>query len=277
MFVTSVVRYGFALVLLLCGFAPTCHAAPVSDSLNNQLLDAAWTNNAATVRNIITQGANVNVMGTRSSDEGMTPLMRAAYGGFTDCAVILMNAGAKVNTHARGKYVEGMTALMWAAIGGNPVTIGLLLRHHEDPEAGDQDHRTALMYAGAEGSPANVAALLKGGAKINACRHGETALDYAACAGRTDNVKMLLQFNADVNVKEAAGRTALMAAVMATYANKADKANWSASHVEMVKALLDKGADVRAVDDKGQTALDYALKDKDQQIVDLLRKAKARR
>jgi hypothetical protein len=94
--------------------------------------------------------------------------------------------------------------------------------------------------------------LLRHGAKPEAARSpkGRTAL-MVACAYwcGLDMVKLLVTYGADVNAKAADGSTPLMLAAM----NEKQ---------DVVDYLLSRGANAKAGDAKGQTALDYARKGK---------------
>ena len=110
-------------------------------------------------------------------------------------------------------------------------------------------------------------------------------------------VRLLLDKGAKVNVKDDAGWTPLIMASMTGFVktvnilieHKADMEardllkgeaplSWAAEmgHVEVVKALLVKGADPGAKDKAGQTALDHAKKNEHSKVVEVLKKAKSK-
>jgi predicted transcriptional regulator len=89
--------------------------------------------------------------------------------------------------------------------------------------------------------------LIKKGAKVNAKdRFGRTALLYAIDNDQLDLVNTLLENKADPNHKDNAGQTPLMYACN-TGVTKS---------LEIVKALLSKGADVNITAGSGKTVLD---------------------
>lgn len=90
-------------------------------------------------------------------------------------------------------------------------------------------------------------ALHQPGVDINARSLGETALMKAVQMGDggLEILKMLLDAQADPNIKNQAGRTALMYAAM------------QGSHIA-VNMLLNAQADPTIKDNEGKTALDYA-------------------
>ncbi len=122
--------------------------------------------------------------------------------------------------------------------------------------AAGADLSQELLEAVRSGQTANVRSLLGRGANPNAKDdNGSTALMEAATRGHTPIVKLLLAKRAEVNAKSE-GFTVLMLTVTSFGPNR----------VEVVKALLDGGADINAkyfldpsdLRDEGQTALDLA-------------------
>jgi ankyrin repeat protein len=90
-------------------------------------------------------------------------------------------------------------------------------------------------------------ALLKSGANSNAPdpRGGATPLMYAAAIGSVDAMTVLLDHGADVNASNVTGATSLM---------------WAATEIEKVRLLLARQADVKAVSQRGRTALQNAAR-----------------
>jgi ankyrin repeat protein len=123
------------------------------------------------------------------------------------------------------------------------------------------------MYAAIrDGNTAVLGTLLSGGADVNAKerRGGATPLMLAAAYGSLDAMTLLLDKGADVNARSATGATALM---------------WSATDLAKVRLLVDRGADVNVESDSGRTALLLAaMSDQSADIVKLLlgRKANAK-
>jgi ankyrin repeat protein len=83
--------------------------------------------------------------------------------------------------------------------------------------------------------------LLSQGVDINLKdSHGATPLMYAAASGSTEVMKLLIGAGADVNAKNSFGATALL---------------WSAGDIRKVRLLLDKGAEVNVSTKQGRTPL----------------------
>ena len=92
---------------------------------------------------------------------------------------------------------------------------------------------------------ARLDSLLAGGASPNVAdpRGGATPLMYAAAVGSVEAMSRLVDRGANVNATSSSGATALM---------------WAATDLEKVRLLLDRGADPKAVAKSGKTALALA-------------------
>ena len=219
----------------------------VGDYQPASLLEAVLLGNRSAVENFIALGADVNA----AEVDGTTPLMRAVHGRFTDIAKRLIDSGASVT--ARNNY--GVTALYLAARGGDAVTTRRLLVAGLDANTSLPGGETALMTAARSGHTDVVGVLLTGSNTVEALadladrgttteRSGYSPIESA---GYGDTERHAIQRNrADVNAREQRyGDTALMWAAVA-------------GHVDVVRLLIEAGADVRAVDDEGVTALHLA-------------------
>ncbi len=105
---------------------------------------------------------------------------------------------------------------------------------------------------------AGLAAMLKAGADLNAAepRGGMTPLMHAAVSGSPEAMTLLVDSGASVNAANSAGVTALMMSV---------------TDIDKVSLLLAKGADVNAASKRGRTALLLAaMSDRSAGIVRLL-------
>src|SRR5438552_1772894 len=113
--------------------------------------------------------------------------------------------------------------------------------------------------AGIRGDGEMAGLLIRAGAKVNARNDYGASPLYAACAtGNIATIKMLLEAKADPNVPLVSGETPLMAAV--------DQGN-----LDAVRLLLDYKADTNAQESKGgQTALMWAAAGRHPQLLKLL-------
>ena len=118
---------------------------------------------------------------------------------------------------------------------------------------GKQGGLTALHFAARQGSLRTAQVLVEAGATINvASADGTTPLVIAAINGQFDLAKHLLDHGADPNVATEAGMTALYAAVNVEWAPRMfypqprAQLQQQISYLDLMQALLDKGADPNA-------------------------------
>jgi ankyrin repeat protein len=157
--------------------------------------DAVMRGDAAAVRTLLRQGADVNA----PEGDGMSPLHLAAERGDGDLAALLLASGANPRAETRiGRY----TPLHVAARGGHATVVRALLDSVSriDVNALTGTGAAPLHFAAASGSAATVTALVEHGADVNVreTQWGQTPLMFAAAAGRTAAVKVLLARGADV-------------------------------------------------------------------------------
>ena len=126
-------------------------------------------------------------------------------------------------------------------------------------DAMDPDHRTPMMFAAFNGHTAVVGFFVEMGAEVdNRDINGRTALMYASSGPFEETVKLLLTKGAQVNVQGTLeGFTALMTAA-------------AEGQTEIVRRLLDHGADRSLEDKDGDTALSFARQKGHAEVVELL-------
>jgi len=169
-----------------------------------------------------------------------------------------------------GIITDGKSTLIAAVKNNNKELVDLLLKASVDPsgvdvhEGGLSDEltrRTALMFATINGYNEIVSILLDAGADSNLVnKEGLTALHFAVDNGFTDTVKLLLEKSKaiDVNSQDRLGNTALIKAV-------------EACNKDVVKLLLDAGANRELANIQGNTPLTIADRKDCKEISDLLR------
>jgi ankyrin repeat protein len=157
---------------------------------------------------------------------------------------------------ARGVAVDSRdarrrTALL-AATHANRIDIArVLIAAGADVNAKDNIQDSPFLYAGAEGRLAILEMTLAVGADLKSTnRYGGTALIPAAHHGHVETVRLLLKTRIDVNHINNLGWTALLEAVIL--------GDGGPVHTEIVRLLLDHGADPHLADRGGVTPLGHA-------------------
>lgn len=228
----------FAVLALACAFLSTLPTALADDAASD--LDAA------------------NAEADRIHSNGKTALMAAAKSGDKGRIETLIEQGADVNR----TNDNGGTPIMYAVLSRDTDTVSLLLKHGADVNAVAENGWTALMIASAKGYSDIARLLLEHGARPDIPDiYSWTPLMRAVYERRLQIVKLLVARQATrVNRIGENGLTALHLAAL-----KGDQG--------IAKVLLAAGADPAIHDDYGRTALDFAKKNKDLEMEELIRSA----
>ena len=231
------------LAILVVGLSGVASAAEEST-----LADAAEMGDAALVRVLIEDGADINL----TQVDGMTALHWSVYHDDADTARLLVQAGADVN--AENRY--GIPPLSLAATNGNADVIALLLDAGADANVSLRGGETVLMTAARTGNLAAVNALLASGADLGA-REGrdQTALMWAAAEGHTAIVDALIAAGADIHATLRSGFTPMFFAVRG-------------GHIDVAHTFLEAGVDVTAVLERVKDGPDAAVNNASYRPVD---------
>ena len=215
-------------------------------TLAGRLFLAARAGEAVRVATIL--DANPALLGVREPPHGWTLLHAAAQMGQLAVVDLLLRRGFDVNTREQG---DNTTALHWAAAAGKVDVVERLLSAGVDPVGAGDDH-------------------------------GLTAIGWASCWHGTDSeahreiVRLLLAAGARHTIFSAIGANdayAVREIVAADPAALEQRMSRNENHrrplhhavsmnrAEMVKLLLELGADPEAADDAGMTPLVYAAAD----------------
>ena len=148
-------------------------------------------------------------------------------------------------------HVELDQRLIRAAKANDAATVAELIRVGGNVNAKDAIQDSAFLYAGAEGFNEVLQLTLAAGADVRSTnRFGGTALIPASEHGHVDTVKILIAAGVPVNHVNKLGWTALQEAILLN--------NGGPRQQEVVRQLLDAGADPSIRDPQGRTALENA-------------------
>ncbi|XP_051579612.1 fibronectin type 3 and ankyrin repeat domains 1 protein-like isoform X1 [Myxocyprinus asiaticus] len=187
---------------------------------------------------------------------GLTPLMVAAQKGFTSLVEILVKHGSDIDMRDRA----GKDSLMLACYAGHLDTVTYLRQCGASWQSQDMDGCTPLHWAVDGGHQPVISYMIQDGCEVDVrdkVSLWTPLMHVSAISGDTAVASILLQAGADVNVRDKAGKTPLMVAVLN-------------NHEELVKLLLDNGADHHIKNEYGAGAADMAKVFERENIMNLL-------
>ncbi|MFG2631858.1 ankyrin repeat domain-containing protein [Streptomyces sp. NPDC048473] len=191
-------------------------------------------------------------------------LLEAARSGDTDAVREALRRGADVETRDENRR----TPLLLAVTGNHVKAAETLIKAGADPDALDQQHDTPWLVTGVTGSATmarTLAAAHPDYTVVN--RYGGTSLIPASERGHAEYVREVTnnpEIDIDINHVNNLGWTALLEAVIL--------GNGGQDHQEVVKLLLDAGADRSITDRNGVSPLQHARRHGYTEIARLLRR-----
>mmetsp|Transcript_18676 Transcript_18676/g.60380 ORF Transcript_18676/g.60380 Transcript_18676/m.60380 type:complete len:881 (-) Transcript_18676:1194-3836(-) len=212
-------------------------------------------------------GANVSA----DHAEGVDALMYAAAGGHLETVKLLLDKGAD----PKKQHAHGGSAFVEAATFGAVDVVKLLAEKGAEPLLHDKEGVNALMAAASQGKVDATRYLLDEYFTSKelfdvAADSGGTALMFAAAGGHLECTKMLIEKGGDVN-KRVKGTPSYVESVAQQIASGKEDVEphkddvtalqvaAQGGHAEVVKLLLEHGADVSIADEEGATALTNAV------------------
>lgn len=193
------------------------------------------------------------------------PLVEAAERGDRAAVQRLLDAGTPVDQ----RDSRGRTALLAATHADRVDVARLLITRGADVNAQDAMQDSPFLYAGARGRLAILKLTLAAGADLASTnRYGGTALIPAAHYGHVETVRELLKTKIAIDHVNRLGWTALLEAVIL--------GDGGPAHTQIVRLLLDAGADPNKPDAQGVSPLAHARQRQQAEVAALLQRAGAR-
>jgi ankyrin repeat protein len=225
------------------------------------LMLAARSGSSDTVTTLVETGADIDA---KEKGFGQTALMIAAGLDRADVVKLLLARGADWKAASSVVDLQSLSASPTedgtgrpqaaAAAPRGPDVAGVTRGYRYNELIGAQGGLTALHFAARQGSAAAAFALVEGGVDVNAPSPGDAAtpLLVAVINGHFDLAAYLLEKGANPNLSSKAGVSPLYAvlnvqwAPIAAYPQPRAYLQQSRGYLDMVKLLLDQGADPNA-------------------------------
>ncbi len=186
-------------------------------------------------------------------------LLDASRTGDGDALALALRAGARLEV----RDGDGRTPLLVASANDRVAAARVLVALGADPDALDAIHDTPWLVTGVTGSVAMLEALLPADPDLTIRnRFGGVSVIPASERGHVDYVRRVVRTGIDVNHVNDLGWTALLEAVIL--------GDGSAAYQEIVRILLDAGADPAIADGDGVTALEHARSSGQAQVARIL-------
>ncbi|KAL1846327.1 hypothetical protein Daus18300_014290 [Diaporthe australafricana] len=221
-----------------------------TSQFHRDLLAASARGNEDKVRSVLKEGTPWN--SSKDQDALRKALQKASARDNLNIIDLLLSTGAEVDAQTEDEF----PALFRAAQSGQTAVVTELLCQRPDLEARDRNGQSPLFVASVKGYADVVQILLARGAAVDAPDKDERTPLLALAAdksgaltwtsGASEIVRLLVSHGSNVNFKDRIGRTPLL---------------WAATngHYDLVRTLLETGADVFAANNRGRTALHLAV------------------
>lgn len=186
-------------------------------------------------------------LGAAMSQSDDYRLIKAVEQGDAPAVASMLKAGMNVDVRNERRQ----TALLVATHANNVAIARVLIEAGADVNAKDDIQDSPYLYAGARGHLEILKLTLAHGADLRSTnRYGGTALIPASERGHVETVDTLISAGVDVNHVNNLGWTALLEAIILS--------DGGPKHVQIVKRLVDAGADVELADRDNVTPIEHA-------------------
>ena len=203
---------------------------------------------------LLDQGADVHIV----NNDGWNAITGAIFKNHQDIVALLMEKGAVFSQ----KFAEA--ALVKSYQSGDKQSVDALMNLQINTNVFDEHKKPLLLMAIEKGDTEFIKKLLEQGANPNTLdASGASMLWHCAKLGALDNAKLLFENGADINLKNTSNE--------ATALIKAAQDN----QLVITAFLLEKDAYVDSQDKNGETAILYAVVEKNIELVNLLIQFKA--
>lgn len=230
---------------------------------------------------LVDHGANINI----PDKDGVTPLEHARSRGFEQIERILLTTAQALdmqmivaagqgdvegvgqllskgaNVHAQD--TGGKTALIAAAYRNDLAIVDLLIQAGANVNTQDNTKQSAYLIATSEGYLELLQRTLQAGADVHGTdSYNGTGLIRAADRGHVEIIQELLKTDIKIDHINNLGWTALLEAIIL--------GDGGARHTEVVRLLVEAGADVNLADSNGITPLAHARYRGHESIIQIL-------
>jgi ankyrin repeat protein len=228
---------------------------PDKQKITNELFAAAQKGDFETVKSLLTKYPNMKDV----RRNGGWTLLHLSFGS-RELVEYLIENGLDIEARSESQW----TPLHSQAYGGYKDSVELLLEHGADIEAKTAFGHTPLLSSIRWDRVEVTKLLLKKGANVNPTTElGRAPLIITTIEGNSELAMLFLDYDADISLKDNNYKRAALH-FAALY-----------GQLEIVDALLKKGADVAEKDAAGKTPLDYAIRYGHEKVAKLLKSSGA--
>jgi len=186
----------------------------------------------------------------------MNTRLTALLGGLAVAAVIIGSPASRAQGFQINPFSQYYENVARAAKQNDAGQVRSLIANGGYPDQADDQGRTAMHYGAISGNLQIIAILIKGGAKLDPKeRLGNTPLHLAADVNQVEAVKLLLDVGAAVDPE--------------------NKIAASRGDIDIVQALLAKGASVTKTDYTGRDAAGWAAESRRPAVVQAIKRAQS--